>query len=154
MIKEGYCVSDLPALHHINESSFVEEERPSRTEFYSMITTSDVFITSLDSPVGFAIVHTLGASPYLWHFAVAPRQRGQGLGRELLNYIRDYYRAKDCKEIRLHVRPDNPAQKLYFDVGYRVYRIAKDHYASGKDALMMKQKLDYAAVSQADGYSE
>ena len=75
--------------------------------------------------------------PWIWILAVRPDFQGQGIGTSLLKEIEKYY----TKEINLYVNVDNPAQKLYFDNGYRVKKVLKDIYDGG-DALHMRKKLN------------
>jgi ribosomal protein S18 acetylase RimI-like enzyme len=58
----------------------------------------------------------------------------------LLREIINKYTLQKDFEITLHVHEDNPAQKLYFDYGFRVKRIERDYY-NPKNGLFMVRPL-------------
>jgi len=58
----------------------------------------------------------------LGHFGavwVAPRARGTGLGRELVNVMCTWLAAHGCQRIELEVTDGNPAEHLYESLGFR-----------------------------------
>ena len=88
---------------------------------------------------GFAIT-VLQPHPHLWSMAVDPYFRGLGKGGDLLREITQHYRGLNQDRITLNCRTDNPAQKLYFDQGYRAIRVTRNYYGD-KDGLLMNLNL-------------
>jgi ribosomal protein S18 acetylase RimI-like enzyme len=159
-IVRGYKQEDFPRLLEINDACYEGDQRPPEGKFREMLKTSDVWLAKTsDAPgmigmktenrvVGFAIVSpTYGI--YLWSLAVDPAYQGRGIAGNLLREVFLYYRDKKETEIRLHVHVSNPAQKLYFDQGFRVYDLAPNFYGitnpgEGHEksmGLMMKRAL-------------
>jgi ribosomal protein S18 acetylase RimI-like enzyme len=54
--------------------------------------------------------------------------------------IIDRYKMNGDKQITLHVNATNPAQKLYFDHGFRVVAVDKGYFGK-EDGLLMKRVL-------------
>lgn len=124
----------------ISDSSFTGVERtPSATLEYEY-TTGEVFIRELDNQVvGYAICNRNFGNPYLWSIAVKKEYRGCGVASLLLEEIISFYKKTDYW-IALSVHTDNPAQKLYFDHGFRVIKVLPKYY--GKDnGLRMRRTL-------------
>jgi len=55
----------------------------------------------------------------LMDIALVPGARGQGIGSALLHELMDEARATH-RHLTLHVEPDNPAQRLYQRLGFRL----------------------------------
>ncbi|GAA4396563.1 ribosomal protein S18-alanine N-acetyltransferase [Fodinibacter luteus] len=75
--------------------------------------------------------------------AVAPRARGRGLGRFLLDELERRAAARGAKNVMLEVRSDNePAVALYGHRGYVVVSTRRRYYQPGDvDALVMRTTL-------------
>lgn len=131
MIRE-YEEADLEAIFHINKSSF---NRPqSNSGILSEIQKGKCWVSEeqgiisgflIGQPIDGATIHTV---------AVLEEFRGNGIGAKLLTTFENFY--KGC-EHWLYVNENNPAQKLYFDFGYRVRDVLKDYYYPDQHALLM-----------------
>ena len=79
--------------------------------------------------------------------AVAPRARGTGLGRRLLDELDARAEADHARHLMLEVRADNaPAQKLYSARGFDVLTVRRRYYQPGDvDAHVMRLTLSGAA---------
>jgi len=77
--------------------------------------------------------------PWIWDIYTKPWHRNRGVGSALLNEIEKHY--KGYKRICLYVAPDNPAQKLYFDLGYRVIEVVDHVYETGPALKMVKNLI-------------
>lgn len=75
--------------------------------------------------------------PYVYNVCVLPEYQGKGVASKLFKRFEEQY--SDWDHFQLCVRHDNPAQKLYFDLGYRVISINKDFYGLSQDALVMEK---------------
>ena len=134
-ITNGFSPEEFERLLTINDECYTGIERPTVSQFEHMLNYTDVFLAkeAIDRDpniwriLGFAIVRPsggYGGKPYLWSIAVSRGCRGQGIGGGLLWRIVNKYTLAGEKQISLHCNPDNPAQKLYFDLGFRVEAIA------------------------------
>lgn len=140
IVTRGYVREEFARLLAINDICYTGVQRPSPAEFQGMLANSTVFAARSQTvdrtPIlGFAIVRPENI-PYLWSIAVLPAYWGRGFGSTLLREVISVY-----PEMYLHVKPDNPAQKLYFDFGFRVSYIAKRWYKNEGDALYMRRGL-------------
>jgi ribosomal protein S18 acetylase RimI-like enzyme len=73
--------------------------------------------------------------PYVYNVSVLPGYRRMGVATGLFKAFHEFY--KGSTVCYLYVAHDNPAQKLYFDLGYRVVAIKKNFYGQDEDALIM-----------------
>lgn len=80
--------------------------------------------------------------PYIWSLATHPSQRGKGLATTLLQVFEKHYAAQGYSRFWLHTRVDNPAQKLYFDNGYRVASFERNIYGPNEHGIIMRKRVD------------
>jgi ribosomal protein S18 acetylase RimI-like enzyme len=141
---------DFSRVMEINDACYSGVYRPPRDLMSDMVSVSDVFIAREDcegdwsgampdTMLGFAITRNPD-QPYIWNIAVDPAYQGRGVAGNLLREIIKRYTLEKCTQITLHVNVNNPAQKLYFDYGFRVISIEEDYFAPN-DGLMMERKL-------------
>jgi ribosomal protein S18 acetylase RimI-like enzyme len=146
---------DFERVIQINDACYSGVYRPPRKTVADMISVSEVFIARVnekdfshsfpeDLPdenyiIGFAIVRN-AFQPYIWNIAVDPAYQNRGVAGNLLREIIRRYTLEKSSRITLHVNVENPAQKLYFDYGFRVISVEEDYFAPN-DGLMMERKL-------------
>lgn len=129
-------------LWDITVQSYSLTQTPTEEKFSRVLKEGDVFVAdSEEGTVGYALVSPSPGTPFLRSIAVYSAYRGRGFGSALLNEVADFYRAKGCSRLLLHVMVHNPAQKLYFANGYRVTKVLKDYYAPEGDGLEMEKVL-------------
>ena len=85
---------------------------------------------------GFIIAFVDEGSPWIWTVMVQRWHRKEGIATRLITKVEEHYKNLGYSHICLYVSDDNPAQKLYFDLGYRVIRVVKGVYGD-KPALKM-----------------
>ena len=141
---------DYERVMEINDACYTGIYCPPRELMRNYLTVSDVFIArhnvdgcdskpDEDIVVGFAIVRNV-FQPYIWNIAVDPAYQGRGVGGNLLREVIRTYTLSKNLNIALHVNAENPAQKLYFDYGFRVKSV-QAKYFDPNDALLMERKL-------------
>ena len=137
---------DFDRLMQINDACYFGEYRPPRKIVSDMISVSDVLIArgshvDPETLVGFAIMKDAENVPaYLWNIAVDPEYQGRGVGGNILREIIKKYTLSKRMGISLHVNVNNPAQKLYYDYGFRVTSLVKDYFKPD-DGLYMLRRL-------------
>jgi ribosomal protein S18 acetylase RimI-like enzyme len=94
-----------------------------------------VLRTHAENIYAYAIVIEKGGR-FLWSIAVRPRR--QGFGTTLLKEIEAFYRKAGRQGISLTCNTHNPAQKLYFDLGYRVERVLPRYYGEDNGLFMRR----------------
>jgi ribosomal-protein-alanine acetyltransferase len=91
------------------------------------------FVVGMIEPDGSGHVVALG---------VSPDYRRMGHGRRLMEAIELGFSDRAARTVRLEVRTSNQAaQKLYFDMGYRIVRRMPRYYTSGDDGYLMIKNL-------------
>ena len=147
----GYSYrDDFDRVMEINDACYSGVYCAPREKVKDMCTVSDVFIAREQAEyghpqcgsqiiVGFAIVRHV-FQPYIWNIAVDPAYQKVGIGGNLLREIIRTYTLAKTANIALHVNVENPAQKLYFDYGFRVKSVQKKYF-DPNDALFMERKL-------------
>lgn len=92
--------------------------------------------------VGYAGVMMAGGDADVQTVAVAPAERGCGLGRRLLDTVTEDAVQRGCRRIFLEVEATNVAAKgLYEDAGFVVQSRRRDYYGPGSDALVMQRRV-------------
>jgi len=142
----GYKREDFDRVMEISDACYNGKYRPPQQTMYDMITVSDVLVARLDPEddstrtiLGFAIIQNI-YQPYIWNIAVDPKWQRRGIAGNMLWEIIKRYTLNKDKEISLHVDATNPAQKLYFDYGFRVVSV-EENYFEPNDGLMMVRRL-------------
>lgn len=80
-------------------------------------------------------------SPYIWSIATDPAYRGKGLATALIKEFEKHYLAQGYERSWLNVKVTNPAQKLYFDLGYRVSSFEPNLYGPHDHGLVMRKRF-------------
>ena len=76
-------------------------------------------VANASGPIGRVYVYRSPGEIRLMDIALVPERRNRGIGTRLLNEILDEARATGST-VTLHVEPDNPAQRLYCRLGFRL----------------------------------
>jgi ribosomal-protein-alanine N-acetyltransferase len=82
-----------------------------------------------------------GDTGHIVSLTVDPEHQRNGYGRTLMEETEAFYLEKGIKRIKLEVHPDNPAQILYFKLGYRVTSVKYKYYSNGSSAIVMVKPL-------------
>ena len=78
-----------------------------------------LLIEKVFRPIGRIYVYRTEKEIRLMDIALIESQRAHGIGTALLQELMDEARAEG-RELTLHVEPDNPAQRLYQRLGFRL----------------------------------
>jgi ribosomal protein S18 acetylase RimI-like enzyme len=79
--------------------------------------------------------------PYVHSVSVQKDHRGRGIATELFNTFEEGFKTEATNVgYWLQVKFNNPAQKLYFDLGYRVESVDENFYGPGVHALCMYKR--------------
>lgn len=95
-----------------------------------------------DAIVGYASLRYVGKEGDVNTIAVASGHQGQGIGRELMNWM--YLSAKDhgVEELFLEVRSDNKAAlAMYEKDQFERIDVRKNYYGTDIDAIVMRKRL-------------
>ena len=106
-----------------------------------------VFINEQSDIQGYTIVQKVVDETHLLNICVKPSAQGQGLGREILNYVINFANSISSVLIVLEVRSsNNRAQQLYLQSGFNEMSVRKDYYPAKEgreDAVLMGMDLSF-----------
>jgi ribosomal protein S18 acetylase RimI-like enzyme len=81
------------------------------------------------------------AQPYIWSVCTRPAHRGKGHATTLINVFEKHYSDNGYYKPWLQVRVENPAQKIYFDLGYRVSAFEANLYGAHQHGVVMRKSI-------------
>jgi [ribosomal protein S18]-alanine N-acetyltransferase len=139
MVIRDFEAKDFDRVMEINNASY---EFPATKKFVlDSITNGHAWVALEDDKiVGFIIGVMKHNTPYVNNVCVDSEYRGQGIAKQLFVKFEALFGMNQKPEnmiFWLQVQSDNPAQKLYFDLGYRVGWIDLNYYGWAKHALCM-----------------
>ncbi|EKP0309040.1 GNAT family N-acetyltransferase [Aeromonas veronii] len=73
--------------------------------------------------------------------AVLPEARGFGLAERMMRQMEANQQALQIREFKLTVDPANPAQRLYYRLGYQLVEEVKDYFGAGEHRLVLVKRL-------------
>lgn len=130
--------SDYKAVYDINKQCHSEFE--SNIYLLEKLQSGTTWVADTNGSIsGFLISRLTEAGVNVYNVAVLPEYRGQGIATSLLTECHQFYRGHPL--IYLHVNVNNPAQKLYFDLGYRASSFIQNLYGDGKHGIRMDKVL-------------
>jgi ribosomal protein S18 acetylase RimI-like enzyme len=122
----------------ITAASFDGVELPPRHLLMTNLEEGTIFVNAHEIDC-YALLGFKFGVYYIWAIATDPTARGQGFASQLLDEIAAHALAIGEDRIGLATNSDNPAQKLYFDKGYRVTKVLRDFYGPGVHGLFMER---------------
>lgn len=119
-ILDGYRPDDVTALFAIEQACFRRGLRWTARGFRQALRDSESWVAYQESrPIGLLVSWVERGVPYIASIAVLEEFRGRGIASQLIENAERHY-GSEYGRISLQVRADNPAQTLYFRLGYRV----------------------------------
>lgn len=150
MLYRPYIPQDFAQLYALEELCFEPPSRFSRRYMRQLVSCANAatWIADEDGQMaGFAIVEW-NQEPdeviaYIQTIEVSPKQRGCGVGRELLSRAECSARLAGARRIWLHVEVTNAgAIRLYEAQGYRCEGRVENYYPRNRAALLYQKLLD------------
>ena len=80
------------------------------------------------APAGFALIRVAPGEEEVLLIAVRPEERGRGLGRKLLDRVIFDARGRNADRLFLEMRANNPAERLYRDIGFAPIGCRPEYY--------------------------
>lgn len=142
-ITHGYEPEDIDRMHELEKLCFTRPFRWSKKDFVAALKDCDVVSGVYGNKiVGYVLGEVEGHDTgHIVSLTVDPVNQGVGFGRTLMEETEAYYRKQGVKRIKLEVHVDNPAQVLYFKLGYRVTGVKPRYYSNGSSAIAMVKSL-------------
>jgi [ribosomal protein S18]-alanine N-acetyltransferase len=135
---------DLPAVLAIEAASFTMPWSEATYTGLLRRGDADLFLAEAGGEVvGYAALWAVLDQAELGNIAVAPAQRGRGIGTRLLHTVVERARERGVRELFLEVRVGNAAaQRLYQRHGFEAVGRRRGYYAAPpEDALVLRRRL-------------
>jgi ribosomal-protein-alanine N-acetyltransferase len=153
MVIRDVTQHDAALLAELHAQSF--QQSWSEFEFENLISYNTVcgFLAYKNtSPVGFILAQVAVDQADILTFCVIPSYQKRGIGRLLVNQLKDFLTTTQVNKITLEVACDNQAaHQLYTHVGFIPVGIRKNYYNSHQgastDAITMVWKNDPKTLS-------
>jgi ribosomal protein S18 acetylase RimI-like enzyme len=141
-IRKRITPEDVTALAKIEKICFPFGERWSSAVLADEVAAHDTWVAAVDGEIaGFLLADERSKYGYISTVDVLPDYRGRGIATRLMRVAEREYRKRGFREMRLEVHVDNPAQMLYFRLGYRAISVRKHYYKLNSHALSMVKSL-------------
>ena len=133
MIKEY----DSYPLFSVDNFTYKLTEKEFSTDPYLKILT----YVEKDKVNGFLLYSLIYDRIEIEQFEVTTKERGKGIGNELLNYLIEKYKDNNIKNITLEVKEDNIAAiNLYKKYGFKKVS-TREKYYDGINGILMEKTL-------------
>lgn len=137
---------DLPFLYSIEKACFDPTFRWDEARFRVLMKAAREkqyvwIIKNEQTTAGFLLANEDHGKICIETVDIAPEYWRKGLATKLINACEKDSRNRGFKEMKLEVWTDNPAQILYFNLGYRVCGFRRNYYKLHSHAISMLKKL-------------
>lgn len=145
-IRNTFKDSELPALYEIERECFAKEFRWSESVFKRTMLAARknnyVWVAYIGAKiVGFLLAGEENGKANIETVNIPRAQRRKGIASKLMAACETDMRRRGFKETKLEVWTENPAQILYFQLGYRVCGYKRNYYRLRTHAVSMSKKL-------------
>ena len=116
----------IPLVYELNEGRISKSDLKLRFDEMSQQNYECAVIFDEDAVIGvsglwFCTRHYIGKSVELDHVYIKPDYRGKGLGKQFMDWIYNYVKAKGCQSMELNTYVQNyPSHKFYYNEGYEI----------------------------------
>lgn len=138
--------ADLPTLYEIEKKCFTWDFRWIPSVFTRTMLEARQTRMVWVAYMGKRIAGYLLAGKELGKFSIetvniAPAYRRKGIASKLISTCEQCAKERGFKAVKLKVWTENPAQILYFNLGYRVNGFKRNYYQADFHAITMSKKL-------------
>jgi len=145
-IRNAFLDAELPALYEIEKECFSKEFRWAEPIFQQEMLAARklnlVWTAYIGTRIaGFLIAAVEGRKISIETANVARVHRRKGIASRLIDACERAVKQRGYKDMKLEVYTENPAQVLYFELGYRVSGYKRNYYGMKLNAVSMAKKL-------------
>ena len=140
LLRQADWSKDFPQVLDIEGESFNRPWSVDKfVDFISQPNTSATITTVGGQVVGYMLlerIHEVGGDRlHIAHIAVSKAHRGKGIGSTMVNSL-------EGNTVTLNMRRSNTkAQRLYYELGFRIVRTLPQHYADGEDGFFLSNAV-------------
>lgn len=141
-IRHGCRPDEIPKLREIERACFEFGVAWNLKQFKENIPTSQVWVCEArHTIVGFLVAWMDRGVPHIGSVDVASDCRGRGIASALIAECDKYYQQLGYERVTLLVHTENPAQTLYFKLGFRALKLYPNcEYGSKRKNMLLMQK--------------
>jgi ribosomal protein S18 acetylase RimI-like enzyme len=132
---------DFDELVNLQEMCYNEDDPNMIRSLSKALTRAPSWVVDESGIRSALISDIVNHAPYIWSLATNPSHRGQGLAKSLLVEFEKHYKDAGYTNAWLHTRVENPAQKLYFDAGYRIASFEPNVYGPRQHGITMRKRF-------------
>jgi ribosomal protein S18 acetylase RimI-like enzyme len=145
-IRNSFEDADFPALYEIEKECFPPEFRWAEPVFKQEVMAARqrklVWVAYIGSKIaGFLVAGQEGNKLSMETCNTSRIHRRKGVASKLIAAYEKAAKQRGIKEVKLEVYTENPAQILYFGLGYRVSGFKRNYYGLKRHAVSMSKKL-------------
>ena len=145
-IRIGFEDGELAALYEIEKDCFTKKFRWAENAFNAALLGARkrrfVWVArDGDQIAGFLLAGAKGGKASIETVNVPRAHRRKGVASKLIAACEKSFRRRGFQAISLEVWTENPAQILYFNLGYRACGFSRDYYKPNANAVSMSKKL-------------
>lgn len=141
-IVHGFTKDQFDRLYDLELRCFTRPFRWSKEDLANGLADGDVWVCVYDGEVvGYVLVEIEKDTGHIISLNVDPTYRRKGFATALMGAAESHCRKQKVKKLQLEVHVDNPAQLLYFNLGYRPSGFEEGYYGNGDNALVMSKLL-------------
>jgi ribosomal-protein-alanine N-acetyltransferase len=145
-IRNAFEDEELPVLYEIEKECFAKEFRWAEPIFkralLSARKTDFVWVAYIGTKIaGFLLAGIENGKASIETVNISRAHRRKGIASKLIAACEHDLKKRDFKMIKLEVWTENPAQLLYFNLGYRVCGFKRNYYRLHAHAVSMFKKL-------------
>jgi ribosomal protein S18 acetylase RimI-like enzyme len=146
-IRDSFEDGELPVLYQIEVECFTKEFRWMETVFKRAMVSARkngfVWVAYISGRVaGYLLAGEVSSGKVsIETVNIAKVHRRKGIASKLIAVCERDMKKRGYKEVKLEVHVDNPAQLLYWNLGYRVNGFKRNYYKIREHAVSMAKKL-------------
>jgi ribosomal protein S18 acetylase RimI-like enzyme len=145
-IRNSFEDRELASLYEIETECFPPEFRWAEPVFKQEVLAARqqrlVWVAYIGSKIaGFLVAGQEGNKLSMETCNVSRFHRRKGIASKLIAAYEKAAKQRGVKEVKLEVFTENPAQILYFELGYRVSGFKRNYYGLKRHAVSMSKKL-------------
>lgn len=106
---------DQPLIARLFLDLGVDEAPPDATAYEAGLMAGTVVAERGGAAIGYAFVQVLESTGYVRHLVVDAAARGRGVGRGIMDALRQRFRDAGCTRWCLNVKPDNTAARALYE---------------------------------------
>ncbi|MBI3019603.1 MAG: ribosomal protein S18-alanine N-acetyltransferase [Deltaproteobacteria bacterium] len=132
-------IEDLPKIDVLEKQSFPDPWSLALFEELLENPSQNLYVARKEKDiVGYVAFWKILDEVHILNLCVAPGQRREGIGSQLLQFCLNQYSTEEVSLFSLEVRQSNrAAQSLYQKFGFEIKTIRKNYYPNHENALIM-----------------